>query len=294
MAVMLWAAVPARSAAAQELEPGAYTVSPVGVNLFNAGYTLNTGDVTFDPALPVEDGHARIHTLALSLGRAISLAGRSATLLVTAPVIGGHVEGVYRGDFTSIDRTGLGDLRVRLGVNVYGAPALRMPEFARNLPPQTTFSLGLTVVAPTGQYDPSRIINLGSHRWSFKPEAAVALRNGPWMVELYGGTWLFTANGDFLGGQTRTQDALLSTQANVRYTFRPGLWLSGNANFYTGGRTNINGRANLDFQRNSRLGTTLTIPARSRSSVRVAVSKGAYTTIGSDFLGVSVSYQRAF
>ena len=36
-------------ASAQELEPGAYTVSPVGVNVFNLGYVLNDGDVTFDP-----------------------------------------------------------------------------------------------------------------------------------------------------------------------------------------------------------------------------------------------------
>ena len=34
---------------AQELEPGAYTVSPVGINVLNLTYGLSTGDVTFDP-----------------------------------------------------------------------------------------------------------------------------------------------------------------------------------------------------------------------------------------------------
>jgi hypothetical protein len=282
------------NAAAQELEPGAYTVSPVGVNVFNAGYTFNSGDVTFDASLPVEDAHARINTLALSLGRSVSMFGRSATVLASLPVVGGNITGLYLGQYTAVDRTGLGDARLRLGVNLFGAPALKMPEFAKTPPPRTNVSAGLTVVVPTGQYDPARIINLGSHRWAFKPEAALIRTTGPWLFEFYAGAWLFTANDAFYGGHVRTQDAMLSTQFNVRYTFKPGLWLSGNANFYRGGRTNVDGRADLDFQTNSRVGATMTIPLSPRSSFRVAVSDGAYTTIGADFLGVSVSFQRAF
>jgi outer membrane putative beta-barrel porin/alpha-amylase len=284
----------ARSAAAQELEPGAYSVSPVGINLFNAGYTFNRGDVNFDPALPVTDARARISTLALSLGRVISLAGRSATVLVSVPIVGGHVEGTYLGQFTEVNRTGLGDMRLRLGVNIYGAPALRMPEFAKTPPPRTNFSAGLMVVAPTGQYDPMRVINLGNNRWAFKPEVAFIRTNGPWMVEFYAGAWLFTANDDFVGGHIRTQDAMPSSQINVRYTFKPSLWLSGNANYYRGGRTSLDGKANLDLQTNSRVGATLVMPYGPRSSFRIAVSDGAYTTIGADFLGLSVSFQRAF
>ena len=286
--------VSAHRAGAQELEPGAYTVSPVGINLFNAGYTFNRGDVNFDPALPVTDARARISTLALSLGRAISLAGRSATVLVSLPIVGGHVEGTYLGQFTEVDRTGLSDMRLRLGVNLYGAPARRMPEFARTPPPRTNFSAGLMVVAPTGQYDPLRVINLGTNRWAFKPEVAFIRTNGPWMVEFYAGAWLFTANDDYVGGHTRTQDAMPSTQINVRYTLKPNLWLSGNANYYRGGRTSVDDKANLDLQTNSRVGATLVMPYGSRSSIRIAVSDGAYTTIGADFLGLSVSFQRAF
>jgi hypothetical protein len=32
----------------------------------------------------------------------------------------------------------------------------------------------LTVFAPTGQYVPDRMINLGTNRWAFKPESAVS------------------------------------------------------------------------------------------------------------------------
>jgi hypothetical protein len=145
-----------------------------------------------------------------------------------------------------------------------------------------------------GQYDPARLVNLGTNRWAFKPEAAVIRTWGRWMFEIYGGAWLFMDNDEFYGGVTRSQDAIASLQFSFRHTFRPGLWLSANANFYTGGRTHVGDDANQDLQRNSRIGTTLAVPLGRRNAVRVAVSRGAYTTIGADFIGLSASFQQLF
>jgi hypothetical protein len=279
---------------AQELEPGAYTVSPVGINVFNLGYVFNDGDVTFDPSLPIEDGSATIHTTILSYGRSVDLAGRAATLLVAVPILSGHLEGTYLGEPAVADRDGLGDLRIRVGVNLYGAPARRLPEFAKA--PQAPLNVGasIMVVAPTGQYDPARIVNLGTNRWAFKPEAAIIRNLGPWMFEIYGGAWLFTDNDNYVNGQVRSQKPLASMQFSFRRTFKPGLWISANINYYTGGRTNVGGLFKQDFQANSRAGTTLAVPLGRRNAVRVAVSKGAYTTIGADFLGLSASFQHLF
>jgi hypothetical protein len=116
MQIVLFASVAVANA--QELEPGAYTVSPVGINVFTAGYVFNTGDMNFDPSLPVEQAHARIHTTTLSYARAVDLAGRSATFLAALPIIDGHLEGVVAGTPAEADRLGQGDLRVRLGVNL--------------------------------------------------------------------------------------------------------------------------------------------------------------------------------
>ena len=282
------------SAIAQELEPGAYTVSPVGVNVFNLGYVFNDGDVTFDPSLPIEDGSATIHTTVLSYGRAADLAGRSSTVLVAVPIISGHLEGLYLGERAVADRNGLGDIRVRVGVNLYGSPARRMPEFATAGQARLNIGASVMIVAPTGQYDPQRIVNLGSNRWAFKPEAAIIRNVGAWMFEIYGGAWLFTDNDDYVNGQVRSQNALASVQFSLRRTFRPGLWISANINYYTGGRTNVGGVFKQDFQANSRAGTTLSVPLTRRNAVRVAVSQGAYTTIGADFLGLSASFQHLF
>jgi hypothetical protein len=291
---MLLTAGAASDLAAQELEPGAYTVSPVGINVFNVGYVFNTGDVNFDPSLPVEEASAEIHTVSLSYARAASLAGRSATLLVAVPLVDGHLEGLVAGQFASADRFGTADMRVRVGVNLYGSPARRMPEFATTPPSKLNVGASVMVVMPTGQYDPARLVNLGTNRWAFKPEAAIIRTLGPWMFEIYAGAWLFTDNDDFYGGVTRSQDPLASFQFSFRRTFKPGMWLSANANFYSGGRTHIGGIAKQDFQTNSRIGTTFAFPLSARNALRVAVSRGAYTTIGSDFVGISASFQQLF
>jgi len=281
-------------ACAQELEPGAYTVSPVGARFAGGSYSLNRGDVTFDPSLPVEDAHATVNTFAISYGGAINIAGRSGTFLVALPVIDGSVSGFYIGQFTQVDRHGLGDLRLRIGGNLYGAPAMSRQELAA-WKRRTTVGASLTMTVPIGQYDDTKLINLGTNRWAFKPELAVTHNVGrAWMFEVYGGAWLFTDNTDFYGGHVRAQRPIGSLQFHVRYTWRPGLWLSFNSNFYSGGRTSVDGRLNFDLQKNSRVGGTLAWPLSRRDVIKAAVSRGAYTTIGADFTSLSVAYQHVW
>jgi hypothetical protein len=43
-------------------------------------------------------------------------------------------------------------------------------------------------------------------------------------------------------------------------------------------------------QRNSRVGTTVSVPIDARQSLRLAYSFGAYTTLGGDFQSVGLSY----
>ena len=282
----------AAPASAQELEPGAYTVAPVGNSLLNIGYVFNSGDVTFDPSLPIEEGSATIHTATVSYGRSVDLAGRSATMLVAVPIVGGHLEGLYLGERAVADRKGLADLRIRVGVNLYGAPARRLPEFVKTPPSKINMGASVSIVAPTGQYDSARIVNLGTNRWAFKPEMAIIRNAGSWMFEIYGGAWLFTDNDNYVNGQVRSQKPLASAQFSLRRTFRPGLWASVNINYYTGGRTNVGGVFKQDFQANSRAGLTVSAPLSRRNSIRFAVSQGAYTTIGADFIGLSASFQQ--
>ncbi len=209
------------------------------------------------------------------------------------PVVGGHVEGLYLGEPAAVDRFGLGDPRLRFAINLYGAPAM-VPKAFAGYRQRMLVGVSVTVAAPLGQYDSAKLINLGTNRWSFKPELGFSRSRGKWVFEGMAGVWLFTDNTDFLGGRTREQDPVVALQAHVTYRFTPGRWLAADANYFTGGRTTIGGTENLDLQRNSRIGATFSSALTRRQAIRVSVSRGAYTTVGADFTAIGVSYNFAW
>src|SRR5688572_28785574 len=164
----------AASASVQELEPGAYWPRPAGLNILTVVNSLNWGDVAFDASGPIDEANATINTTALSYTRAFSLASRSANASVVLPVVAGHVEGRYLGEPAEAHRFGLGDPRLRLAMNLVGAPAMTPAEFA-SYHQGTIVGASITVAAPLGEYDPTKLINLGTNRWSFKPEVGLSL-----------------------------------------------------------------------------------------------------------------------
>jgi hypothetical protein len=280
-------------AAAQELEPGAYWPIPVGLNILTVTNSLNIGDVAFDPAAPIDEASATINTTAFAFTRAFDLAGRSANFGVALPLIAGHLEGLYLGEPAEVGRFGQGDLRVRFAANLYGAPAMTPREFA-SYQHRTIVGVSVTVVPPIGQYDPDRLINLGTNRWSFKPEVGWSHGFGKWVIEAMAGVWLFTDNDEFVGGRTREQDPIAATQLHLTYRFTRSTWLAADANYFTGGRTTIGGQRNLDLQRNSRVGVTFSSALGRGQAIRMSVSRGAYTTIGADFTSIGVGYNYAW
>ena len=280
-------------ALAQELEPGAYWPIPKNLTIFTVVNSFNWGDLAFDPALPVDDGKATINTSVVAFTRAFSLAGRSANAGLALPVVGGHLEGVYLGTFLETSRFGLGDPRVRVAVNLYGAPAMTPREFISYRQGRIV-GVSVTVAPPVGQYDSTKVVNLGTNRWSFKSEIGFSQTRGSWVLELMAGVWTFTDNNDFVGGRTRAQAPIVATQGHVTYKFNRSTWLAGDANFYTGGRTTIDGTQNLDLQRNSRVGATFSMGLGGGHAIRASVSRGAYTTIGADFTSIAAGYNYAW
>lgn len=108
----------------------------------------------------------------------------------------------------------------------------------------------------------SRLINLGSNRWSFRPEVGVSRKQGRVFIELAAGAWLFTRNGDHYGATTLSQDPLLFAKGNLIYNFRRrGTWLSLNYGRATGGETTVGGVAKQDIRTNDRVGVTLALRA---------------------------------
>ena len=276
-------------ASAQELEPGAYWPIPRGTNIVTTVYSFNVGDVAFDPSAPIDEARATIHTTAVAFARAFAFAGQSANASVMVPIIAGHLEGLYFGEPAEVDRLGMGDPRFKVAVNLVGAPTMRPADFAKYRM-RTLLGVSLNVAPPLGQYKPTQLINVGTNRWSFKPEVGLVHGFRRWLIEAMVGVWVFTDNDEFYGGRTREQDPITVAQVHVTYRFHGGMWLAGDANFYAGGRTTVGGVESLDLQRNSRIGATFSKAFTRHHAVRASVSRGAYTTVGADFTSVAVGY----
>jgi Putative MetA-pathway of phenol degradation len=278
-------------ARAQEMEPRAYSSSPTGTNFLLVGFTRSTGDVLFDPTLPIEDVTARLNAVALGLGRTFSLGGRVALLTAALPYSWGDIEGRVAEQARQITRSGLVDTRVKLSVNLLGPPAMSPAQFVKS-PRRTVIGASLTAVAPTGQYDPHKLINLGTNRWAFKPEVGVSHPRGHWDLDAYAGVWLFTTNDVFFPGEaTRRQDRIVALQGHASYTIKPRAWVAFDATWYGGGSATVDDAPPSSRVSNTRLGATLAWPIGRWQSLKIAYSSGATTRVGSDFRTVAVAWQ---
>jgi len=287
---LCWAGAPCF---AQEIEPRAYSPSPMGVNFLLAVAGYSEGGVLTDPSLPVTDVEAEINALAFGYGRTFSIAGRSANFALALPYIRVDASGNIGENRRSVTREGVGDTKLRLAMNLLGAPAMTPREFSQR-EPKTTLGMSFSLNVPTGQYDPDRLINIGTNRWALKTELGLTQPIGKWLLEAYAGAWFFEDNDEFFGGQLREQDPLASIQAHISYTFRPRMWVALNTTYYEGGQTSLNGADKDDRQSNSRAGLTFSMPMGKDYSIKFNWSRGATTRIGSNFTTYGVGLQYAW
>ena len=280
-----------RSVAGQELEPRAYSPSPSGTTFVVVSTTRSVGGVFTDPSTPLTDVEAEVGILGLAMGHVFALIGKSAIVLGLVPITWGEATGSIGEDRRQASRRGLADPRIKFSMILSGSPPMTPAEFARR-PRRPIVGSSLTVVPPIGQYDSTKLVNLGSNRWSFKPEVGVSLPAGRWTVDAYAGVWFFTDNDAYYPGRSRRhQDSVFAVQGHVSYTLGRRAWAAVNATWYTGGQLSVDGAKAADPYRNTRLGATVAIPLGTRQSLKVAYSAGAATRIGADFRTLSGAWQ---
>jgi hypothetical protein len=274
----------------QELQPRAYLPVPVGLNFLSVNYSRNSGGLLFDPSLPVEDAHVSASVAAVSFGESLDVFGRSGQVLAVLPYVVADLSARVGAIRASRHRSGLADSTFRFAMNLHGAPAMHLKEFARYRP-KTLVGVSLTVMPPTGQYDPNVLINIGTNRWAFKPELGISRFTGKWEFEAAFGVWLYTRNSRYYGGTFQMQDPLGSIQAHVVRELPHRTWLALDGTFYTGGRSYVGNTVEANYEGNTRFGATFGIAVGRRQALRFAYFDGATTRIGSDISSISVAYQ---
>lgn len=280
-------------AVSQEMEPRAYSPAPVGTQFLFVGYGRQSGDVLLDSSLPLQDVEVSLNVASIGYGRTFNLAGRQANVGVVLPYVWGTARGTVFEDRVDVRRSGSGDVRFRFSTLLVGGEAMDRKEFATRKP-RMILGTSVSIIAPTGQYDPARLVNPGSNRWGIKPELGLSKPRGRWTMEVMAGTWFFTANQNFFGGARREQKPLFSLQGHLIYTLRRRMWVSVNGTYFTGGRTEINGVLNEDRQRNARIGATFSFPLTQQQSVKLAWAKGVTTRIGGDLNMFVAGWQYAW
>ena len=282
----------AGEARAQDIEPRSYSNAPIGTNFFIAGYAYTRGALSFDPAVPLTDAQLRTHSLAFAYAHAFNLFGMAAKFDVVAPYSWLSGNATLAGSPINREVQGLMDPRFRVSVNFIGAPALTAEQF-RDYRQDLIVGASLQVSVPAGQYDSTRVVNLGTNRWFVKPELGISQAIGPLTLEGMAAVTFFTANSNFYGGQRRTQEPLYSFQAHAIYSFGRGIWAAADATYYTGGRTAVDGDPNDNLLRNWRVGVTAAAPLNANTSLRLYASRGVYARTGNNFdlLGIALQYR---
>ena len=278
------------TARAQDIEPRAYSNAPIGVNFLIVGYVYTQGGLSFDSAIPVTDAKLKTSNAVVGYARVFDFWGKSGKFDAIVPYTRLFGTADYQGEPVDRGVTGLARPAFRLSMNLYGSPALRLREFA-SWKQDLIIGASLQVSPPWNQYDASKIVNIGTERWSFKPEVGISKAMGPWTLEMQAAATFFTDNDNFYGGKTRSQDPIYSLQGHVIYGFRSGKWLSVDATYFGGGRTTIDDGLNNDMQQNWRLGATLAVPVNRLNSIKFYASSGVSARTGNSYDAVGLAWQ---
>jgi hypothetical protein len=286
-----------RMTSAQDLAPRAYIISPIHSNAVVTSYSFYTGNLDFG-GLPITDASATANVGTLSLFHSMHTFGRTANLTLALPYAQANFKGTVLGTETNVYRSGLGDSVYRFSVNLWGGPAMDPRQYVK-WRQRTLLGASIRMVAPTGQYDSTKLINIGNNRWAFKPEVGLSRRWGHWVVDAYFGYWFYTTNEKFFsqnkynpGITTQNQAPIGALEGHLSYDVRERLWVSLDGNFWYGGKTSLNGVQNpASQQQNSRVGGTASVPVTKHQAVKFSYNNGAYIKYGGDFQNITVGWQ---
>ena len=294
----VWMVASALLLPAQDLSPRAYVITPMHSNAIVLTWSFYDGGVNLNGSIPITGATGRYHVPIFSYYHSLSFFRRSANVTASLPYGVGNFQGDVLGTEKSVYRSGLLDLNVRFSVNLIGGSAMPVEKFAK-WKQKTLLGASVKVVAPTGQYSPTKLVNWGINRWAFKPELGYSRLWSKWMLDAYAGVWFFASNPAFPATPVplpQTEGPVGSFEGHLsRNLGKPRFWASLDGNFWFGGTTSLAGIQKPDTrQSSSRVGATLSVPVSTHQSLKFAYSKGTYVRFGGDYHNLQIAWQYAW
>src|SRR6516225_5539951 len=246
-----------------------YAEGPVGLNSLEFTYAYVRGNASIDTSLVVGSENLNLNKGTFSYTHNFSMFGQMEW--VTANVPFASLEGSVAASNASGSTSGMGDSSLELAVLLKGGRALSAADLAtytRTL----IVGMSLTVGAPTGQYDGNKVLNLGSHRWSFKPELGISYPFGAerkWEVDGYINVYFFTDNTSYRGVEILHQEPLPGLEAHLSYSVTPGFWASLDSRYAFRGETVVDGLEQNNTQENLTVGAEASWAPNAHNSLDV-------------------------
>jgi len=276
----------------QDLEPRSLSRVPIKSNFAVASYGYSEGNILVDNSLPIEGLNTSLNNIVFGYVRCFNLFNKQGTFDVILPYSFGDFSGQVLDIDDSTYRNGFGDPALRLSLILMGAKPLSGVDFLKQ--EQQKFKLGasLRIRVPIGQYDSSRLINLGVNRWS----ARFGIINSyelseKWILEGQFNAWFFTENNSYFNGNTIKQKPLIAFQAHVTHIFKPGVWAAASYGLSRLGETVINDVDENNEQSNSKFGAVFAYQLSPKSSLKIVFTNGVTARYGADFTTYLLAYQ---
>ena len=193
--------------------------------------------------VPIENATGTFSVPTISYYHSFNFLGRSANFAALLPYGVGNFQGDVLSEKREAYRSGLLDAGFRFALNLRGGPTMSIPQFTK-WKQKVLLGASLKVIAPTGQYDPEKLLNWGANRWGFKPEFGYSQRFGNLILDGYAGVWLFATNPKFFSmpvPQPQSLSPIASFEGHLSYNVKPSLWVALDGNFWSGGTARLGG-----------------------------------------------------
>ena len=255
-----------QASGAQQFDPGQfiYPHSDVEAKVFVASWVR----------------HMTLFNRASSLS--VGIAGGSARADISASMPPQFLPpGAAPGVAFSQSSSGYADPTVQLDINLIGTSRLKSNVDLFNYEPTWTVDAAVMMAVPIGEYDETKLVNMGLNRWWGRFALPVKYHFGVFSpgymssFELTPSIWVFAENDDFVG-KTLDNDPILQLEAHLTQDFTPSFFGSLDLLYRGGFQSSINGAdvgEELDI---GNLGFTLNFTTTDNLMIRTSFSSNVF------------------
>lgn len=279
-----------KQASAQFTDAHSYDNTPIGTNQIELVYAYVHANASLDTSLVITGAKLDLNQGTIDYTRYFGGFQRLMWVEAAVPVAG--LSGSISGTNIQGSVVGTGDSSYQMGMLLKGGPALTVEQF-QDYKPTTIVGLSFAFTAPTGLYRSNKILNLGSDRWSFKPELAVTYPFGPeqkWQVDAYANAYFYTDNTSYHGQEVLRQEPLPGFEGHLSYSFNDRLWASLDTRYSFRANTFVNGVDQSSSQQNFILGSEMNVSINSRNTLLLEFAKAVVHENGPAVVGFALKY----